>query len=47
MEEVISRFPFRKLKQSIYHTLDVMMYVERSQVLEYIFRVNKEARIFL
>ena len=47
MEEAFSAFPFRKLRLDIYLTLDVMMYVERSQVLQYMFGLNKEARMFL
>ena len=47
MEEAVSAFPFRKLKLYIYLTLDIMMYVERSEVLQYMFGINKEARKFL
>ena len=47
MEEVLSTFPFRKLRYAKYLTLEVMMYVERSQALEFMFSVNKEARAFL
>ena len=47
MEEVVTSFPFRKLRYEIYLTLEVMMYVERSQALEFMFCVNKEARAFL
>ena len=47
MEEVVTLFPFRKLRYQKYLTLDVMMYVERSKALEFIFCVNKEARAFL
>jgi hypothetical protein len=47
MEEAVTSFPFRKLRYQKYLTLDVMMYVERSKALEFIFCVNKEARAFL
>jgi hypothetical protein len=40
-------FPFRQLRNYIYLTLDIIMYVERSQVLEFMFGINKEARSFL
>jgi hypothetical protein len=41
------KFPFRQLRNDIYLTLDIMMYVERSQALEFMHGVNKETRIFL
>ena len=47
MEEAVTSFLFRKLRYEIYLTLDIMMYVERSQALEFVFCVNKEARAFL
>ena len=47
MEEALNAFPFRKLRFDIYLTLDVMMYVERYQVLNYMFGINKKTRIFL
>jgi hypothetical protein len=47
MEEAVTSFPFRKLRYEIYLTLDIMMYVERSKALEFMFFVNKEARAFL
>ena len=47
MEEAVTSFPFRKLRYEIYLTLDFMMYVQRSQALEFMFCVNKEARAFL
>ena len=47
MEKTVTSFPFHKLRHEKYLTLDVMMYVERSKALEFIFYVNKEARAFL
>ena len=47
MEQTVTSFPFRQLRNDIYITLDVMMYVERSQALEFMQCVNKEARSFL
>ena len=47
MEKVGNIFPFRKLKQNTYAFLDVMMYIERSKALKFMFCVNKEARTFL
>ena len=47
MEKTVTSFPFHKLRYEKYLTLDVMMYVERSQALEFMFFVNKEARAFL
>jgi hypothetical protein len=47
MEETVTAFPFRKLINDIYLILDVMMHVDRSDVLQYLFEVNKETRSFL
>ena len=47
MEKAANVFPFRQLRHDIYLTLEVMMYVERSQALEFMFGVNKETRTFL
>ncbi len=47
MEQTVMTFPFRQLRNYIYLTLDIIMYVERSQVLEFMFGINKEARSFL
>jgi len=33
MEKSLSDFPFRKLRKEKYLTLDVMMYVDREEVL--------------
>jgi hypothetical protein len=44
MEEASHSFPFSKLMHDIYLTLEVMMYVERAQALEFMFGVTKEAR---
>jgi len=40
-------FPFRKLRQDIYLTLEILMFAERSLALEFMFCVNKESRTFL
>jgi hypothetical protein len=45
MEE--EAFPFKKLKDYRYIFLDVIMHVDRSQVLEFMFSLNKEARVFV
>ncbi len=47
MEKAVNGFPFHKLKFYTYLTLEVMMNVERSQVLNFMFSTNKEARAFL
>jgi hypothetical protein len=47
MEEIASAFLFKKLRHEKYLTLDVMMNVERTQILEFIFYVNKYSRTFL
>ena len=47
MVESLSEFPFRKLRYETYLTLDVMMYVDRADVCNFMFSLNKEARKFL
>ena len=47
MVESLSEFPFRKLRYETYLTLDVMMYVYKPDVHEFMFTLNKEARKFL
>jgi hypothetical protein len=47
MVESLSEFPFRKLRYYTYITLDVMMYVDRVDVYQFMFTLNKEARKFL
>ena len=47
MEETVTTFPFSKLRHQTYLTLDVMMYIERAQALEFMFCVNKKGRAFL
>jgi hypothetical protein len=47
MEEGFQTFPFSKLRHDIYLTLEVMMYVERSQALEFMHAVSKEGRSYL
>ena len=47
MEEAVTTFPFRKLRLYTYLIVDVMMCIEKSKALEFIFCVNKEARKFI
>ena len=47
MVETLSNFPFRKLTCEKYLTLDVMMYIEYPEVLNFMFCVNKDTRIFI
>ena len=47
MEEVACAFPFRKIMYYKYLTLDIMMHVERSQALKFMFCANKQGRSFL
>ena len=47
MVESVSDFPFSKLRYEKYLILDVMMYVEHQQVLQFMFACNKQARTFL
>jgi hypothetical protein len=45
--ESLSEFPFRKLRCEKYLTLEVMMYVDQSEVYKTMFTLNKETRKFL
>ncbi len=47
MEEGSQSFPFYKLRHDIYLTLEVIMYVERSQAFEFMQAVSKEARSYI
>jgi hypothetical protein len=47
MEESSHTFPFPKLRHDIYLTLEVMMYVERSQAFVFMHAVNKEGRSYI
>ena len=47
MEEVVRTFPFHKLRFKKYITVEVLMYVEQSQALKFMFAINKESRAFL
>ena len=40
-------FPFGKFKHNIYHTLDVMMFVEHQDALKFMFSVNKQSRHYI
>lgn len=40
-------FPLRILRDYIYLTLDVMMYVEHENAYEFMFKINKEGRKFI
>ena len=45
--ESVSDFPFHRLRHCKFLILHVMMYVDRQEVLQFIFDVNKKARNFL
>lgn len=47
MVESPTDFPFRKLRSDKYLTLDVMMYIEYPEVLNFMFCVNQDTRSFL
>ena len=47
MVESFTNFPFRKLRNHKFLTLEVMMHVERQEALKFMFALNKEARSFL
>ena len=47
MVESVSVFPFLKLRDYTFITLDVLMNVEYIEACKFMFAVNKEARTFL
>jgi len=47
MEDIEIEFPLRKLKNNAYFMIDVMMYVEYEQSVNFMFAINKEGRGFL
>jgi hypothetical protein len=47
MAETLNVFPFCKLRQKKYLTLEVMMFVEYLNACEMMFFVNKETRNFV
>ena len=47
MVESLTDFPFRKLLYDKYLTIDVMLYIEHQEAYNFMFAVNKSARIFL
>ena len=47
MVESFSYFPFRKLRDEKYLLLELMLYIEHPEVLQFMFSVNKETRKFL
>ncbi len=46
MEEALYAFPFRKLSCK-YHIIEIIMHIDRSQALHFMFEVNKQTRSFL
>lgn len=47
MVESLIELPFRKLSCDKYLTLEVIMYIEYTEVLNFMFSINKEMRSFL
>lgn len=47
MEKSISNFPFRKLRNRKFLALNMMMFVDRAEVLKFMFSLNIETRYFL
>ncbi len=47
MVETMRQFPFQKLDNKKYLTLEVMMCVNHQEVYKFMFEVNKEGRGFL
>ena len=47
MEESLNVFPFRKLRNDKYLTLEIMMYVDYKAAYKCMFSANKETKSFL
>ena len=47
MVESFSDFPFRKLRDEKFLTLELMLYIEHPEMLQFMFSVNKDTRKFL
>lgn len=46
-EETLSNFPYRKLRYYTYLTLDVMMFLEYQEALNFMYTINNEGRSFI
>jgi hypothetical protein len=47
MEDSVNAFAFTKLTHDIYLILEILMHVERSLLLEFMFGVNEQVRSFV
>ena len=47
MERTMQSFPFWKLRYEKYHFLDVLLYIDYKDALEFMFKLSSEARKFL
>ena len=47
MNASVTSFPFWKLRYDKYMTLDVLMYIDYREALQFMFAVSKQARLFL
>ena len=47
MAESLSDFPFHKLGNNKFLTIEVMMYVDHQEVNKFMFAVNQETRSFI
>jgi hypothetical protein len=45
--ELVTAFPFHKLKDDKYLMLNVLMHLKYDEALKYMFALNKEARSFI
>ncbi len=46
MEEAISAAPFSKLNHNIYEIIEILMYLDRSIALKFMFSLTKQSRTF-
>jgi hypothetical protein len=47
MVESLSDFPFRKLRDEKFLALELILYIEHPEMLQFMFSVNKDTRKFL
>jgi len=45
--EVVKAFPFHKLRYFKYITIEVLLFIELSDALKFMFGLNKSSRLFI
>lgn len=47
MNTLAASFPFRSLRHDTYATVDVLLFIDYKESLQFLFTVNRQARLFL